>query len=580
MPVWLVLPLLLSAGCSGSHDSPPGRTYYVDGANPKAADANPGTAEAPWKTIARAGKAAELRPGDTIYIKSGVYRECVDITVSGEPGRPITFRPAPAARVVLKGSEIVRGKWKRLSEQNDLKEPFPRAFQRVWKLPLGEEFFTDAHFPSAYVNKSKRWVSQVFIDDDQPLQMIGPDGVYKNDELDRLINIGRGLEDIIPQSFFFEPKEQMLYLDIGGDPAWYIIEVGVRGFALIMSKVHDVVVRGLEMRHNRQPGGQWPLVSVGDCQRVVIEDCKVSGADFSGLNLGRSTECLVRRCDFSHNGCTGLALSLTENCKVEDCSLLFNNYRRFSGDWGVAAGMKNIPGNVRTTIRHCEAAYNLEAQGIWFDTDNADIRIVDNVCHDNGDCGIISEINRGGGLIAGNLVFGNHGRGIYVSGSQNTWVVYNTVAENASGIVAMSRAKNEPASNTRVFNNLLIHNYTAADTPTHGSDLTLEMTQDAAQRAEMGSASDNNVYANNTWEPFLRHNWNDNNTLAQWQQRYGQDMHSHALPVGYERIGAGFRLLTSHGLDVAAPLPQAVLRTWKPRKPGRVGGDITRWPTP
>ena len=93
---------------------------------------------------------------------------------------------------------------------------------------------------------------------------------------------------MIFQSFFFDPKEQMLYLNIGGEPGWYSIEVGVRGSVLTASKVHDVVIRGLEMRHNRQPGGQWPMVSIGECQRVVVEDCKVCFADFNGLGVGRS----------------------------------------------------------------------------------------------------------------------------------------------------------------------------------------------------------------------------------------------------------------------------------------------------
>ena len=54
---------------------------------------------------------------DKVLILSGVYREHVNITVSGEAGRPITFAAAPGHRVVVKGSEIVRGPWTRLSPQ-------------------------------------------------------------------------------------------------------------------------------------------------------------------------------------------------------------------------------------------------------------------------------------------------------------------------------------------------------------------------------------------------------------------------------------------------------------------------------
>ena len=418
----------------------------------------------------------------------------------------------------------------------------------------------------------------MFWDDFHPLQMIGADGIYKNDKMLSMVQIGKGIPDMIPQSFWFDAREQALYLYIGGEPGWYAVEVGVRGFALTVTKAHDVVVRGLEMRHNRQPGGQWPLASIGGCQRVTLEECKIRYADFTGLSVHGSKECVVRRCDISWNGAIGLAMGLTEDCLIEECTLLFNNYRRFYGDWGVAAGTKCIPGNKRTTIRRCEAAFNDEAEGIWFDTDNEDIRILENVCHDNGDCGIFFEINKGGGVIAGNLIYGNHGRGIYVSGSQNTWVAHNTVAENSAGIVAMTRAKDEPPKNTKVLNNLLLFNYTAGDTVTRGCDLTLEMSPDAAWRADMGSVSDYNVYANNSWAPTMRHNWNDNNALAQWQERYDQDRHSRLLPVTWERSATGFRLLQPRGLDVAGPLPNAVARVWKPRNPKRIGADLTHWP--
>ena len=95
----------------------------------------------------------------------------------------------------------------------------------------------------------------------RPLQRIGPDPIYKNDEYLKLTTVGRGFDDLIQDSFFFDPADQTLYMKIAGEPGWFCIEVGVRGFvAHRRETVHDVVIRGLEMRHNRQPGGQWPMV--------------------------------------------------------------------------------------------------------------------------------------------------------------------------------------------------------------------------------------------------------------------------------------------------------------------------------
>ena len=87
-----------------------------------------GSQAVPWKTIGRAAAAKELRPGDTVLIATGVYREYAQIKVSGEPGRPITLAAAPGARVVLKGSEIITGPWTRLAgHTNEWHDPMIAA---------------------------------------------------------------------------------------------------------------------------------------------------------------------------------------------------------------------------------------------------------------------------------------------------------------------------------------------------------------------------------------------------------------------------------------------------------------------
>ncbi len=554
-------------------------SFFVAGAHPSAADDNPGTAAAPWKTISRAATADELRAGDTVVIHSGVYREHVDIRVSGEPGRPITFTAAPGARVVLKGSELVRGRWQNLAEQSERPEPYPNAFSRVWRIELDDAFFTDPRFPGSYRDKARRWVSQVYVNDTRPLQRIGLDPQYSNDEYPKLATVGRGLNDMIDDSFFFDPSDQSLYIKIVGQPSWYAIEIGVRGFVLTAQNVHDVVIRGLEIRHNRQPGGQWPMASVNQCQRVVVEDCAVHGSDFCGLSLHRSEDCAVHRCDLSFNGNTGLGMGECRACTIEDCTLLMNNYRRFHAGWH-AGGMKCIPGNVGCTVRNCEAAYNIASDGIWFDSDNADIRILSNVSHHNDGAGIFFEINKGGGIIADNLVYANRGRGIYISGSQKTWVVHNTLVGNEAGIICMPRGDDWPLEDTQVLNNLLIRNYVTADTTTRGCDLTLYMgcAEDGRyQRTVTSNHSDNNVYANTGWTPTLRHTWNPDHTLAQWQQRFQEDLHSALVPLAFELRGPRVAIQGCSELTELASLPDAV-RALIPAV-GHVGCSRTAWPT-
>jgi hypothetical protein len=229
-------------------------------------------------------------------------------------------------------------------------------------------------------------------------------------------------------------------------------------------------------------------------------------------------------------------------------------------------------------VQRCEAAYNLNSDGIWFDAENADIRILDNVSHHNEGCGIFFEINKGGGIIANNLVYANRGRGIYISGSQKTWVVHNTVAANLAGIVCMPRGEDWPLEDVQVLNNLLLRNTIATDGHARGADLTLFMgtpNDGSFTRGVTSNHSDNNVFAAASEAPAMRHSWNPDNTLAQWRERFGEDTHSQGLPMEFELRGTGFRLLTADGL-AAAPLPATL--DWRPAAPARTGCARTQWP--
>ena len=86
------------------------RTYYVDQSHPKASDSNPGTKDMPFKTINRAAEL--LQPGERVVVAEGVYREWVRPAQGGtDPEHMISYEAAPGARVVIKGSEILRVKW-------------------------------------------------------------------------------------------------------------------------------------------------------------------------------------------------------------------------------------------------------------------------------------------------------------------------------------------------------------------------------------------------------------------------------------------------------------------------------------
>ena len=89
-------------------------------------DGNPGTAANPFKTISKAARIAQ--PGDVITVHEGTYRERVNPPRGGvSDAKRIVYRAAPGDKVVIKGSEPVKG-WTRV--QND-----------TWKVTIPNDFF-------------------------------------------------------------------------------------------------------------------------------------------------------------------------------------------------------------------------------------------------------------------------------------------------------------------------------------------------------------------------------------------------------------------------------------------------------
>ena len=74
----------------------------------------------------------------------------------------------------------------------------------------------------------------------------------------------------------------------------------------------------------------------------------------------------------------------------------------------------------------------------------------------------------------------------------------------------------------------------------------------------------------------MRHSWNPDNTLAQWQERFQEDLHSRLLPVAAERHGTGFRLVPCDELDFGGQLPDHLKKILP--EPGTVGSSRTAWP--
>lgn len=99
------------------------REYYV---SPNGNDHNDGSASKPFKTIQAAANVA--MPGDVITVHAGIYREWVNPPRGGtSDAMRIIYQAAPGERVVITGSEPVRG-WEKVSGD-------------TWKVAIPNSFF-------------------------------------------------------------------------------------------------------------------------------------------------------------------------------------------------------------------------------------------------------------------------------------------------------------------------------------------------------------------------------------------------------------------------------------------------------
>lgn len=133
--------LLLSLGLPASPEA--AELFVAPGGN----DTHPGTREQPLATI-QAG-VNRLQPGDTLFLRGGVYREAVTFSTGGAPGKPLTIRACRGEKAIVSGCDPVTGWTLDYPEKKIWKAPMP------WTVGLGRNqlfsegrVLTEARFPN------------------------------------------------------------------------------------------------------------------------------------------------------------------------------------------------------------------------------------------------------------------------------------------------------------------------------------------------------------------------------------------------------------------------------------------------
>lgn len=501
---------------------------YVDPGNASARDSGTGGASHPYRTLGYAMKM--LKPGDTLDIAPGVYRETLRFPDRDWSSAQTTIQSVPGSgEALIKGSNVVSG-WKTLASGLFVKRNWPVQSEQVFIDGKALKQIGGTVF-GGYPEKR-----------DNPLARVGvPHGIWPG-------RIAGGLKQMVPGSFFYDAATHSLYVKSKlASLKGHHVEASVRTYLAFGKNLRHVTLRNLRFEHsNTTAVAQTGAVTLlGD--HLLLEHLFVSHADGAGFDISGNSV-VIRDSRAVYCGQVGIKLR-GENDKLLDDVVSFNNTRGFNR-WWEAGGVKLVgAGGMRDSEVAGLTVIGNNGDGIWFDWMNRNDRVHGNVVAYNRGMGIQYEASQRA-YIYDNYVFSNAQRGIYLPDASGSVVAHNLVVRNGLEGVAIvdenrpsKRAVLVPRDNV-VFGNILAWN--------GKGELVLPA-------GGLGNVSDYNLFVYAHAAPSFSLGWGTRASprrqgLSAWQAASGQDRHS---------------------WSVRRTVPQALEYTMRARR-GRVPWDALR----
>lgn len=267
--------------------------YFV---SPAGSDKNPGTAKEPFATIGRAAQAA--RPGDTVTVGAGTYREWVKPERGGlSDTRRITYQAAPGEKVVIKGSEQITG-WQ-LLEGSTWRVSVPNALFGDYN-PFAEELVGDW---VVYEDKPITHLADVYLGGMSFFEAHSVDEVLtaaeRTEDVDHWTGVTEAFRNVAQTKFRWYAEvgddETVIWANFhGANPNEELVEVNVRRSVFYPVKNHldYITVRGFEMAQAATPwtpptADQPGLVGPNWAKGWIIEDNIVHDSKCSGISIGK-----------------------------------------------------------------------------------------------------------------------------------------------------------------------------------------------------------------------------------------------------------------------------------------------------
>lgn len=490
----LIVPCLLFAVARAA----PAATYFVAAAG--GSDENPGTREAPLRTISRA--AALLQPGDTCLVRAGVYRETVRPARSGRRDAPIRFAAYRDEPVLISGADPLTGwqPWRDRIHHTAAEWDFDQLFvdgtmmiQARWpntgpdllhpKLAEADQgienrvlvdadltqpdgFWEDA---TLHLTPGSHWISWTrtvdsYSREERQLRFEAyadpKGGAYVLKRGSRYYLTGKlGALDSPGEWHLDRPARRVyLWTPAGDDPTRHAVEAKRRRLAFDLSGRSHVQLGGFRVFA--------AAVDLSDSQHCLVEDCHFryvshfvecfgwgTGMDNTGIVVSGSHN-EIRDSSVAISAGNGIAL-LGENNRVVNCLVHDVDYAAVDCGAIRARGTGHL-------IAH-NTLYNT-GRSVLVHRNLKRARIEYNHMYNAGlltsDLGVTYcfQTDGQGTVIAYNRVHDNHahtGVGIYIDNFSPNHVLHHNISYNNkdSGI-----RLNTPTANVSVYNNTLYHN--------------------------------------------------------------------------------------------------------------------------
>lgn len=409
------------------------KEYHV---SPSGSDVNEGSVQHPLRTINAAAQRA--LSGDTVTVHNGTYREWVNPLNGGDSDKKrIIYRVAEGERAELKGSELISN-WEK-----------EKKGKGVWKVTLPNSFFgaynpyADKIYGDWFENYGREHhTGDVYLNDVSLYETSSLEKVLKPDTI-RSVRDPEGTTKVwfgVVDSNF-----TTIYANFGeSNPNKEIVEISVRPTCFYPTRegLDYITIRGFEIS---QAATQWApptaeqvgMIATHWCKGWIIEDNKIKNSRCNGITLGKERRSghNVASIDSRLDGTlhyievvfntlrqgwnrANIGSHIIRNNVISDCeqtaicgsmggafSEIYGNHifniwskRQFNGC--EQAGIK-LHGAIDTHIHHNRI--HKCGHGMWLDWMPQGARISSNLCYDNTEYDLFTEVSHGPFVVDNNF---------------------------------------------------------------------------------------------------------------------------------------------------------------------------------